>query len=48
MKTMPNGKIRRWIYRREVFAATHLMTIGQVWAANAARRLRDLGHAIGL
>ena len=45
---MPNGKIRRWIYRREFALATHLMTIGQVWAANAARRLRELGHALGL
>ncbi len=39
---MITARIRRWLYSREIFAAMHVSTFGDWWAARAAARLRGL------
>ena len=33
---------RRWVFIRETMVAAHVVAIGKVWAASAARRLKRL------
>lgn len=39
---MSEGRLRHWLYTREVFTAIRLSAFGEWWAAHAARRLKAL------